>query len=168
MFFQFFKNGVLVGFYFTPRDLFHTSFNFGSQQILTGFGVLHSILANFNSAVVWLVSVLPQISNSFSFFSKSFGTVPCTSTTNGITVTLLLQSSFSFLERSKLPWSSLLLLSYVSVVGMCVCACVCVCVCMCSRIFLLFCYPWKQSNVFVYTRFIFFLFLSSFSYFVFF
>ena len=61
---------------------------------------LLSILADLNSAVVWIVSTHPLISKSSSSFIKLLVTVPSASTTNGITVTfyfiiILILASFS-------------------------------------------------------------------------
>ena len=45
---------------------------------------LLSILADFNNAVVWTVSIFPEISYSFSLFSKPLGTVSNAPTTTVI------------------------------------------------------------------------------------
>ena len=39
-------------------------------------GTLLSIQADLSNAVVWMISILPLISSSFSHFSRLFGTVP--------------------------------------------------------------------------------------------
>ena len=63
--------------------------------------ILLSILVNFNTAVICMVSILPLISISFGLFTKPLGTVPSTSTINSITVILMFHSFFSSLARSK-------------------------------------------------------------------
>ena len=60
---------------------------------------LLSILADLNHAVVWVVSILPLISNSSSFLSKYLGTVPSAPTTIGITDTLMFSSFFIVLRQ---------------------------------------------------------------------
>ena len=62
---------------------------------------LLSIPANLNNVAVWMVSILPLISNSSSLSSKLLGTVPRAPTTIGITFTLIFQSFFSSLARSR-------------------------------------------------------------------
>ena len=62
---------------------------------------LLSILTNLNNDFVWMVSILPQISNSSSFLSEPFGTIPSGPITIGITVTLMFHTSFSSLARFK-------------------------------------------------------------------
>ena len=61
-------------------------------------------------AVVWIVSILSLISNSSSFLSKIWDTIPTTSSTIGITVTLLFNSFFSSLAR----YLSIFSLSFIS------------------------------------------------------
>ena len=59
---------------------------------------LLSILADLKNAVVWMVSILPQISNCSSLLGtvhKGFlGSFPSSQTTTGITVTLMFHSFF--------------------------------------------------------------------------
>ncbi len=50
---------------------------------------LLSILADLNNAVVWMVLIRPQISNSSSTRSKPLETVPSTPITVGITVAFM-------------------------------------------------------------------------------
>ena len=45
-----------------------------------------SILADLNYVVLWVVSILSLISNSSNSFSRSFGSIPSTPTTIGITL----------------------------------------------------------------------------------
>ena len=58
-------------------------------------------LADFNNAVVFIVLVLPLITNSSGLFSEHLETVPSAPTTIGITVTLMIHNFFSSLARSK-------------------------------------------------------------------
>ena len=58
---------------------------------------LLSILADFNSTAVWVVSILPLIFSSFSLLFKNLGTILRTHTTIGITVTLIFHNSFNSL-----------------------------------------------------------------------
>ena len=51
-------------------NYFHTSFNSLSESKSSQFfRTLLSILADFNSTVVWMVSIIPQNSSSSSLFS---------------------------------------------------------------------------------------------------
>ena len=61
---------------------------------------LFSILADLNNATVWMVSILPLITNSSSLFSKSLGTVPSVPAINVSIVTLNFHSFLSSLARS--------------------------------------------------------------------
>ena len=54
---------------------------------------LLSILADLNNAVVWIVSICPLISKSFSRSTNSLVTVQNTPITISITVTFMLNSS---------------------------------------------------------------------------
>ena len=65
------------------------------------FRTLLSILADFNNAVLRVVSILPPISNSSSPPSKPLGTVPSAPITKGITVTLMFHNFLCPLARSK-------------------------------------------------------------------
>ena len=83
---------------FTLFDFFPPVLSGGFHQGLTDTNspqvsrTFLSILAKFNNAVIWRVLIL------FSFFSlQVFGTIPSTSTTVGITVTLMFHSVFFFL-----------------------------------------------------------------------
>ena len=62
---------------------------------------LLSILANLNSASIWIVSICPLIPNSSSHLSKTLGTVPNTPIITGITVTLIFHNFLSSLAKSK-------------------------------------------------------------------
>ena len=62
--------------------------------------ILLSILAILNNAVVWVVSIHPPISNSYSLLLKPLETAPSASVTIGITVTLMIHSFLSSLARS--------------------------------------------------------------------
>ena len=71
---------------------------------------LLSILTDLNSAVVWIVSTRPLISNSSSPCTNPLVTVPSLPITIAITVTFMFHSFFSFLARSK--YLSLFYLSF--------------------------------------------------------
>ena len=60
-----------------------------------------SILAVFNSAVVWMVSTRPLTSKSSRPFNNPLVTVPKAPITIGIIVTFMFHSFFNFLARSK-------------------------------------------------------------------
>ena len=60
---------------------------------------LLSIIVNFSSAVVWMVSVLPLISNSSSLFFQVLVNYSKSPTTNDITVTFTFQSFFQFSSK---------------------------------------------------------------------
>ena len=62
--------------------------------------ILLNILADFNFAVVWMMSTRPFISKSSSPFINPLVTVPRASIIIGINVTFLFHSFFSSLERS--------------------------------------------------------------------
>ena len=62
---------------------------------------LLSILAVFNNAVVWMVSIRPPTSESSSPFSNPLVTVPNAPITNGITVTFRFHNFFYSLTRSR-------------------------------------------------------------------
>ena len=55
---------------------------------------LLSILAKLTNAIVWMVMILPPISNSSSPLTKPFGIVPSTTITTDITITFLFYSLF--------------------------------------------------------------------------
>ena len=59
---------------------------------------LLSIRADFDSAMVWMVSILPLIFNSSIFFSKPLESVP---TATSITVTFMFHSFFNSLTRTR-------------------------------------------------------------------
>ena len=62
---------------------------------------LLSILADLNNAVIWIVLILPQISNSAILFSKSLRANSSAPTKTDITVIFLFLSFFSSQARSK-------------------------------------------------------------------
>ena len=62
---------------------------------------LLSILADFNNAVVWMVSTRPLISKSSSPFINPLVTVPREPITISINITFMFCSFFKCLERSK-------------------------------------------------------------------
>ena len=57
---------------------------------------LLSILADFNNAVIWMVSTRPPISESFSPWNNHLVTVPRAPITFGITATFMFNSFFQF------------------------------------------------------------------------
>ena len=66
---------------------------------------LLSILADFNNAVVWIVSTHPLISKSSTPCTKPLVTVPSAPITVGITVTLMFHRFF-FLLQGLTRWSA--------------------------------------------------------------
>ena len=62
---------------------------------------LHSILAVFNNAVVWMVSTQPPTSKSSRPFNNPLVTVPKAPITIGIIVTYIFHSFFNSLARSR-------------------------------------------------------------------
>ena len=72
---------------------------------------LLSTILDLNSVVIWMVLILPLISNSFSLLSKHFVTDPRTPATIGITVTFIFYWYFGSLAKSK--YLSIFLLSFV-------------------------------------------------------
>ena len=77
--------------------VFHWSLKYSKS-----FRTILSILADLNSAVVWIVLILPLISSSTSLFSRPFRTVPNVPTRIGTIFTCMFHSLFSFLAKSKL------------------------------------------------------------------
>ena len=65
-------------------------------SLLRSPGLFWVFLSILNNAVVWMVSILHLISNSFSLSSKLLGTVARASTIIGITFTLIFQRLFEF------------------------------------------------------------------------
>ena len=66
------------------------------------FKSLLSILAYFNSSVVWMVTVLLLVSSLPCLFLSLLLTVSSVSNTNGITVTFMLHNVFSFLRKVQI------------------------------------------------------------------
>ena len=64
------------------------------QQVSAGLQTLLSILVNFSGTVVWIVSILPQISSSSRLFFRSLEFIPKTPTTIGITITFIFHNLF--------------------------------------------------------------------------
>ena len=58
-----------------------------SSAIVRIISLITIIIPIITRAVVWVFSILPLISNSFSLFSKTVGTVPSAPTITGILVT---------------------------------------------------------------------------------
>ena len=63
--------------------------------------ILFSPLADFNNAVVWMISARPLISNSSSPFINPKVTVPSAPITTGITITFMCHNSFSLLQQGS-------------------------------------------------------------------
>ena len=96
---------LFLSFYYlwgfrTSFDLRSFTLNLRESKSLQVSRTLLSILADLNSAMVQMVSFLPQISNSFSLFSRPLETVPSASYTFGITDTFM---SHSFLSLELVP-----------------------------------------------------------------
>ena len=70
-----------------------------------------SILLNLNSAVVWMILILPLIFNSLNLFSRSLGSIPSGFTAIVITIPFKFYCFFSSLARSK--YRSIFLLSFI-------------------------------------------------------
>ena len=62
---------------------------------------LNCILDYLNNAVVWMVLILPLISNSLCLFPRLLGTISRAPTTNDIILTLIFNSFFTSLAKSK-------------------------------------------------------------------
>ena len=73
---------------------FHWSLSDSKSPLVSR--ILLSILADFNNAVVWMVSTRPLISQSFSRFNNPLLTVPRAPKTIGIIVTFMFHSFFFF------------------------------------------------------------------------
>ena len=94
-------NYFTSGKFFTPADTGCFAWSLSDSKSLQLSGTFLSILANLNRAVVWIDSVLPQISSSFVLFSRLLGIVLSAPTIIGITVTFIFHIFFSCLARSK-------------------------------------------------------------------
>ena len=81
-----------------PCAPIHTRFICWSLRVTR---TIQSILADFSSAVVWSVSIIPLISSSPSLFFKTLRIFRSAQTTIGITVTFMFHRFFSSLARSK-------------------------------------------------------------------
>ena len=88
LFFEFFTSALAEGF----------SLEFEWQQVSR---TLLSILAYLNNAIVWIISIRPPTSKSFSPFSNPLITVPNAPITIGIIVTFMFHSFFNYLARSR-------------------------------------------------------------------
>ena len=103
--FTFFANSLMsfiisASFSYQLRLIvFHWSLNVSKSPKV--FITLLHILADLNNAVVWMVSILPLISNFSCLSFKLSGTFPSALTTIGITVILIFHSFFSFAAKSK-------------------------------------------------------------------
>ena len=103
--------GVRVIKLFYPLQAFHIRFNRCFHWSLSDSRTLLSILADFNSTVVWIILILFLISSSLSLFFKPLRTVSRALTIIGITATLVFHSFFSSLARLK--YLSGFLLSFI-------------------------------------------------------
>ena len=99
---------VKDNYYFIPLRVFlHQSLLMGFLRSLNDNTSPHisrtllNILADLNNVIVWMVLILPLISDSSSLFSKPFGTIPSAPITIGITVILVFHCIFSSQARSK-------------------------------------------------------------------
>ena len=99
-----FQRGMLWGYFFHISLWYFT----GVKGTASLYRTHHSILAYLIKAVVWMIKILPLISNSSSLSLKSFGTLQSAPVTIGITVTLMFNSCFSSLVMFK----DLLIFSY--------------------------------------------------------
>ena len=68
------------------------------------------ILANFNYALVWMLSTCALISKFISPFTNTLGIVPSVQTTIGITITFMFHIFFSSLQGPDIYLSSLCLI----------------------------------------------------------
>ena len=75
--------------------------NLSDSKSFQVYQTLISILIDLNNAVVWMVLILPLISNSSNLFSKPLGTVLSASLTICTTITFNFHSFLSSLARSK-------------------------------------------------------------------
>ena len=74
--------------------VFHGSLNeIKSPQV---YKTLLSILADLNDAVVWMISVRPQISNSSIPVTKRLGIIPSAKIKTGITINFMFHTFFLF------------------------------------------------------------------------
>ena len=100
---------------FYSLRVFHTiswgcfSWSFSNNKFPLVLRTLLINQADFNSAVIWLVSILPLISNSSSFLARFLGTVPRVLTIS-FTVTSMFHRFFTSLARSRYLSASQLLL----------------------------------------------------------
>ena len=81
--------------YYTLLRVFHTCLNrlkFESPQVSR---TLLGILADFNNAIIWMVSTRPLIPKSSSHSINHYVTVPRSPITIGITVNIMFHSLFS-------------------------------------------------------------------------
>ena len=78
---------------------------------------LLNILTDLNNAVVWIVSALPSIYNSFKPFTKPYGIVSSAPITISITVTFIFHNFFWFYGKIKIFVSSFVFFDFHSVVG---------------------------------------------------
>ena len=104
-------------FFFTPWEFFTpvltVVFHWGLRDSKSSrVSRTHlSILDDFSSAMVWVVSILSLVYNLVNLLSKRLGNFPRAPTTIAITVTIMFHSLFSSRARSKLLLLSSLLLS---------------------------------------------------------
>ena len=73
----------------------------GDSKSLQISRIILNIFAELSSTVVWMVSIISQISNSATLISQPLKTVPSVPTSTGITVTFMFYDFFDSLARSK-------------------------------------------------------------------
>ena len=98
-FFHFLTRNRQISFLFFWYLFYFTTGKFFILALTDKFSLEHflSILADFNSVLVWIISVLPLFFSSTSLFFRFLETVPTTPTKIDILDTL-----FSFLSRTRL------------------------------------------------------------------
>ena len=100
---------VAISLLFCAFRIFLASLNwrFFSEHGVTAslLRILLSTLADFNSVVVWVVSIFPLTSSTPSLFSKFLGTVPSAPNTIDITVTFMFHTIASRLTRYSFSFS---------------------------------------------------------------
>ena len=80
---------IIIIIYSLQQTLVVFHFSLSDQNSLQISWILFSILANFNRAIVWIVSIHPPNSNNSNFLSNLLGSISNTPFTIGITITLM-------------------------------------------------------------------------------
>ena len=103
---------LLQVYYFHCMQVFYFSFNWSiSDKSIQVSRTLLSILADLNTAVVWMVLILPLVSSSPNLFSRLLGTIQQAPTKISIAITFMFHSFISSTARSKYCLSFSLLFS---------------------------------------------------------